>query len=58
MSGPIVYLIPHMDSIVGLVLLIAPCTFVFAWVAHSSPRLSYAGFQMALAFYIVTSARI
>ena len=51
--GAIVYLIPRMDSIVGLVLLIAPCTFAFAWVAHSSPRLSYAGFQMALAFYIV-----
>jgi len=51
--GSIVYLVPHMETIVGLLLLIAPCTFFFAWVAHSSPRLSYAGFQMALAFYIV-----
>jgi multidrug resistance protein MdtO len=51
--GAIVYLVPHMDTIVSLLLLIAPCTFLFAWVARSSPRLSYAGFQMALAFYIV-----
>jgi uncharacterized membrane protein YccC len=51
--GAIVSLVPHMDTIVSLVLLIAPCTFVFAWIARSSPRLSYAGFQMALAFYYV-----
>ena len=51
--GSIIYVIPHLNSIVGLLLLIAPCTFFFAWVARSSPRLSYAGFQMALAFYIL-----
>jgi len=51
--GAVVCLVPHMDTIVSLSLLIAFCTFLFAWVAHSSPRLSYAGFQMALAFYIV-----
>ena len=51
--GSVVYLVPHMDTIVSLLLLVAPCTFLFAWIARSSPRLSYAGFQMALAFYIV-----
>ena len=51
--GSIVYLVPHMDRIVSLSLLIAFCTYLFAWVALSSFRLAYAGFQMALAFYYV-----
>jgi hypothetical protein len=49
----IIFLVPHMDSIVGLSLLVAVATFLFAWVAVGSQRISYAGFQMALAFYIM-----
>src|SRR5260221_11109379 len=49
----ILYLIPQMDSIVGLSLLIAAGTACCAWVAAGSVRSSYAGFQMALAFFIM-----
>lgn len=49
----VLYLVPHLDSIVGLTLLIAAGTAACAWVAAGSVRSSYAGFQMALAFYIV-----
>ena len=49
----IIYLIPQMDSIVGFSLLIAGGTACCAWVAAGSVRTSYAGFQMALAFYIM-----
>lgn len=49
----VLYLIPRMDSIVGLTLLIASGTACCAWVAAGSVRSSYAGFQMALAFFIV-----
>ncbi len=49
----VIYLIPEMDSIVGLSLLIAAGTACCAWVAAGSLRSSYAGFQMALAFFIV-----
>jgi len=49
----ILFVIPQLDSIVGLTLLIAAATFPFAWVAAGSPRSSYAGFQMALAFYMM-----
>ncbi len=49
----VLYLVPRMDSIVGLILLIASGTACCAWVAAGSVRSSYAGFQMALAFFIV-----
>ena len=49
----VLFLIPQMDSIVGLSLLIAAGTACCAWVAAGSVRSSYAGFQMALAFFIV-----
>jgi multidrug resistance protein MdtO len=49
----VLFLIPQMDSIVGLSLLIAAGTACCAWVAAGSVRFSYAGFQMALAFFIM-----
>jgi multidrug resistance protein MdtO len=49
----IVYLVPQMDTIVSLSLLVAAGTACCAWVAAGSVRASYAGFQMALAFYIM-----
>jgi uncharacterized membrane protein YccC len=51
--GAIIFLVPKMDSIVGLSLLVAAGTACCAWVAAGSVRSSYAGFQMALAFYIM-----
>ena len=49
----IIFLVPQMDTIVGLSLLVAAGTACCAWVAAGSVRSSYAGFQMALAFYIM-----
>jgi uncharacterized membrane protein YccC len=49
----ILYLVPQMDTIVSLSLLVAAGTACCAWVAAGSVRSSYAGFQMALAFYMM-----
>ncbi|MEI9998892.1 MAG: FUSC family protein [Verrucomicrobiota bacterium] len=49
----VIYVVPDLNSIVGLVLLVAAGTAVCGWVALGSVRSSYAGFQMALAFFIV-----
>jgi hypothetical protein len=51
--GSILFVVPLLDSIFGLVLLLGICTYGFAWVAVGSQRSSYAGFQMALAFYLM-----
>jgi multidrug resistance protein MdtO len=45
-------LIPSMESITSLALLVAAGTAVAAWVTVGSPRISYAGVQIALAFYM------
>src|SRR5262249_28956101 len=51
--GSQIFILPYIDSIVGLILLFACVTGLSAYVATSSPRLSYAGLQMAFAFYLV-----
>jgi multidrug resistance protein MdtO len=51
--GSQVFILPYIDSIVGLIILFACVTTISAYVATSSPRLSYAGLQMALAFYLI-----
>lgn len=51
--GSVIFLVPQMDTIVGLSLLVAAGTAGCAWVAAGSVRSSYAGFQMALAFFIL-----
>jgi len=48
----IVYLLPHMTDIGQLALLVIAVTAPCAWVAAGSERLSYAGMQMAFAFFI------
>lgn len=45
-------LVPHMESIVSLVLLTASATGLFGWVAAGSERIAYAGLQAAFAFYL------
>ena len=49
--GAIILLMPSMTSILDLLLLLAPTTFVAAWIACGSERISYAGWQIALALY-------
>jgi multidrug resistance protein MdtO len=48
----ILLLIPNMVSITSLVLLVAAGTAIAAWVDLGSARISYAGAQIALAFFM------
>src|SRR5258705_10934260 len=51
--GSQVFILPYLDSIGGFTLLFIAGTIVAAWFATSSPRLSYFGVQLALAFYTI-----
>jgi multidrug resistance protein MdtO len=48
----IVFLMPHMTDIGHLILLVGVCSFIAAWVANGSVLIEYAGWQMALAFFL------
>jgi multidrug resistance protein MdtO len=48
----ILVVVPSMESITSLVLLVAAGTAVAAWVLLGSPRIAYAGVQIAFAFYV------
>ena len=48
-----ILILPAIDSIFGFALFFAAGTAIAAWFATSSPRLSFFGVQMALAFYFV-----
>jgi multidrug resistance protein MdtO len=50
----LVFIVPNIESITAMTLLIAAISSCAAWVAVSSPHLSYFGLQMALAFYLTT----
>ena len=47
-----VFVLPSFTSIEALLAIIFAGTFVSAWVAAGSPRIAYAGFQMAFAFFL------
>ncbi len=47
------YLLPYIDSIAAFTIFFAVVSGIAAWLATSSPRLSYFGLQIALAFYLV-----
>jgi multidrug resistance protein MdtO len=48
-----ILILPGIDSVFGFALFFATATAIAAWFATSSPRLSYFGVQIALAFYFV-----
>lgn len=51
--GAQVFVLPNIDSITGFTVLFAAVTAVAAWIGTASSRLSYAGVQLALAFYLI-----
>jgi hypothetical protein len=50
-SFSIVFLMPHMETIASLVVLVACASAIAGWVAAGSERISYAGLQLASAFF-------
>jgi len=51
--GSQIFILPYFDSIVGFTLLFVAVTIFASWIMTSSPRLSYFGLQVALAFYLI-----
>ncbi len=51
--GAVLLLMPRMTDLSDLFLLLAPITLLAAWVGYGSERISYAGWQIGLAFYLV-----
>jgi uncharacterized membrane protein YccC len=47
----IVFLMPHMETIASLVVVVACASAIAGWVATGSTRISYAGLQIAFAFF-------
>jgi uncharacterized membrane protein YccC len=47
----IVFFMPHMETIASLVVLVACASVIAGWVATGSERISYAGLQIAFAFF-------
>jgi uncharacterized membrane protein YccC len=47
----IVFLMPHMETIASLVVAVACACAIAGWVAAGSERISYAGLQIAFAFF-------
>src|SRR4051812_5176935 len=46
-----VFLMPHMETIASLIVLVACACAIAGWVAIGSERISYAGMQIAFAFF-------
>ncbi len=51
--GSQVLILPMLDTVAGFTVMFAAVTAVAAWILTSSPRLSYFGNQLALAFYLI-----
>src|SRR5471030_668394 len=49
-----VFVVPHLESIGGLLLAIAPVVAASAWIAAGSERTAYFGWQLAFAFFLCT----
>lgn len=46
----VVYIIPHIDTIFGLLMLVIPVLIGSAWIANGSENISYAGVQIMFTF--------
>jgi multidrug resistance protein MdtO len=51
--GSQLFILPSIDSIAGFTVLVVVVTLLSSWFMTSSPRLSYFGLQVALAFYLI-----
>ncbi len=51
--GAQVFVLPYLNSIAGFTVLFAIVTAISAWISTATPRLSYLGVQLALAFYLI-----
>lgn len=51
--GAQIFILPNIDSIGAFAVLIAVVAALSAWIATSSPRLSYFGVQIVVAFYLI-----
>lgn len=51
--GAQIFVLPYLDSITGFTLLFMFVTAISSWIATASPRISYLGVQLALAFYLI-----
>ena len=51
--GSQVFVLPYLDSIAGFTILFIFVTVIASWFMTSSPRLSYFGVQVAVAFYLI-----
>jgi multidrug resistance protein MdtO len=51
-TAAIVFVTPVLTSVAGLMALVLFGAWVSAWVAFGSPRIAYAGFQIALVFFM------
>jgi len=51
--GSQIFILPYLDSIAGFTVLFMLVTAFASWVMTSSPRLSYFGLQVALAYYLI-----
>jgi multidrug resistance protein MdtO len=52
--GSQMFILPALDSIAGFTVLFVVVTSLAAWVGTSSPRLSYFGVQIAVAFSLLS----
>lgn len=51
--GAQIFILPYVDTIVGFTILFVIVTAISAWIMTASPRLSYLGVQIAVAFYLI-----
>lgn len=51
-TAMIVFVMPSLTTMAGLLSVVAIGAWLSAWVAFGSPRIAYAGFQIAFAFFL------